>query len=163
MLLHLFDRAYCTSIWWKCLYEMQRPFHRNGSRSASMSGIKGLPDDRTKSVVRFHTPEVLRMSVFSNTCWPPAKSCRTQEREQHKETLAGASRQAFQSFQSDISEHPEFLLVSKQLAVVDCLMSLAQVAAASGYCKPTFVAEPELHIRQGRHPMVSLLPHRFQS
>ena len=80
---------------------------------------------------------------------------RTQEREQHKETLAGASRHAFQAFQSDISEHPEFLLVSKQLAVIDCLMSLAQVAAASGYCKPTFVAEPELHIRQGRHPMVS--------
>ena len=64
MLLHLFDRAYRISIWWKYLYEMQRPSHRNGSRSASKSEIKGLPDDRTKSVVRFHTPEVLRMSVL---------------------------------------------------------------------------------------------------
>lgn len=92
------------------------------------------------------------LSQYSRTDVP-----RTQEREQHQDTLAAASREAFQSFQSDISEHHEFIVVSKQLAVIDCLMSLAQVAAASGYCKPVFVAEPQLHIRQGRHPMVCLL------
>lgn len=36
-------------------------------------------------------------------------------------------------------------------------MSLAQTAAASGYCKPRFVAEPELKIVAGRHPMVGSL------
>lgn len=41
--------------------------------------------------------------------------------------------------------------------MIDCLVSLAQVAQASGYTKPTFVAEPCLHIRQGRHPMVEML------
>ena len=34
---------------------------------------------------------------------------------------------------------------------------MAQVATASGYCKPTFVAEPSLHIKEGRHPMVEML------
>ncbi|GFZ42602.1 MutS protein homolog 3 [Saitozyma sp. JCM 24511] len=96
----------------------------------------------TKHVVRFHTPEVLRI---------------TKEREQHKETLAAASRRAFLSFQADVSECHALVVVSRQLAVIDCLMSLAQVAAASGYCKPEFTAEPELHIRDGRHPMVEML------
>jgi DNA mismatch repair protein MSH3 len=81
---------------------------------------------------------------------------RTKEREQHKETLNAAAERAFLRFQSDISECHALVVVSKHLAVIDCLMSLAQVAAASGYCKPTFVAKPELHIENGRHPMVSM-------
>lgn len=80
---------------------------------------------------------------------------RTKEREQHKESLAAVSRKAFLDFQSDISECHELVVVSKQIAVIDCLMSLAQVAAAAGYTKPTFVAAPQLSIREGRHPMVS--------
>ncbi|WVF67166.1 hypothetical protein IAT40_001912 [Kwoniella sp. CBS 6097] len=96
----------------------------------------------TKSVNRYHTPDILRIA---------------KEREQHKETLSAVSKVAFKSFQSEISEHHELVVVSKQIAVIDCLMSLAQVAAASGYCKPTFVAEPQLQIRAGRHPMVEML------
>lgn len=82
--------------------------------------------------------------------------CSTKEREQHKETLAAAARRALLSFQTDISECHQLVVVARQIAVIDCLMSLAQVALASGYCKPKFVAEPRLHIREGRHPMVSL-------
>ena len=79
----------------------------------------------------------------------------TKEREQFKETLAAAAKRALQDFQADISEKHDLLVVARQIAVIDCLMSFAQVAAASGYCKPQFVAEPSLHIRSGRHPMVS--------
>ncbi|OCF34115.1 DNA mismatch repair protein MSH3 [Kwoniella heveanensis BCC8398] len=96
----------------------------------------------TKSVNRYHTPDILRIA---------------KEREQHKETLSAVSKVAFRSFQSEISEYHELVVVSKQIAVIDCLMSLAQVAAASGYCKPTFVAEPQLQIKAGRHPMVEML------
>lgn len=49
------------------------------------------------------------------------------------------------------------MVVSRQLAVIDCLMSLAQIATGSGYCKPIFTANPELHIRNGRHPTVEML------
>ena len=79
----------------------------------------------------------------------------TKEREQHKETLAAASKRAFQSFQADISEYHSLLVVARQIAVIDCLMSLAQVAAASGYSKPKFVAQACLHVKDGRHPMVN--------
>ena len=81
----------------------------------------------------------------------------TKEREQHKETLSAAGRRAVLAFQSDISEAHQLVVVSKQLAVIDCLSSLAQIAAASGYTKPKFVPAAELHIREGRHPMVRLL------
>lgn len=80
----------------------------------------------------------------------------TREREQHKETLTAAAHRALQSFQSDISECHSLVIVSRQIAVIDCLMSFAQVAAASGYCKPEFVSEPNLRIRDGRHPMVNI-------
>ncbi|WWC87833.1 uncharacterized protein L201_002726 [Kwoniella dendrophila CBS 6074] len=111
-------------------------------RDAKSVPAKWIKISATKSVNRYHTPEVLRIN---------------KEREQHKETLNAVSREAFKSFQSDISDHHELVVVSKQIAVIDCLMSLAQVAAASGYCKPKFVKEPELRIKAGRHPMVEML------
>ncbi|KAL7423908.1 Mismatch repair protein msh3 [Cryptotrichosporon argae] len=96
----------------------------------------------TKSVSRFHTPEIIRI---------------TKEREQSKEMLASAAHRAFLGFQSDIAERHELVVVSRQLAVIDCLSSLAQAAAAQGYCKPEFVAEPVLEIENGRHAMVEML------
>nr|XP_031862964.1 uncharacterized protein CI109_001439 [Kwoniella shandongensis]KAA5530036.1 hypothetical protein CI109_001439 [Kwoniella shandongensis] len=111
-------------------------------RDAKLVPARWVKISATKSVNRYHTPDILRIN---------------KEREQHKETLAAVSHKAFLSFQSDISECHDLVVVSKQIAVIDCLMSLAQVAAASGYCKPKFVAEPELRIRAGRHPMVEML------
>ncbi|KAK8861547.1 hypothetical protein IAR55_002369 [Kwoniella newhampshirensis] len=111
-------------------------------RDAKLVPAKWVKISATKSVNRYHTPDILRIN---------------KEREQHRETLAGVSHKAFLAFQSDISECHELVVVSKQIAVIDCLMSLAQVAAASGYCKPKFVAEPALRIRAGRHPMVEML------
>lgn len=79
------------------------------------------------------------------------------ERTQHQEKLSIVAREAFAAFQSEVAEYHDLVVVSKQIAVIDCLMSLAQTAAASGYCKPRFVAEPELKIVAGRHPMVGSL------
>jgi DNA mismatch repair protein MSH3 len=79
------------------------------------------------------------------------------ELEQHKESLAAAAKAAFATFQAEIAEAHTLIVVSRQIAVIDCLLSLAQVAAGSGYCKPIFTGEPELHIREGRHPMVEML------
>ncbi|WVQ79017.1 hypothetical protein IAT38_001109 [Cryptococcus sp. DSM 104549] len=111
-------------------------------RDAKLIPPKWVKISATKTVNRYHTPDILQM---------------TKEREQHKEKLARAADQAFLDFQSDISECHELLVVSKQIAVIDCLISLAQVAGASGYCKPQFVVEPVLAIREGRHPMVEML------
>lgn len=97
---------------------------------------------RTKTAVRFHSPEIMRM---------------LKEKEQHRETLAAAAKSAFIHFQSEIAQHPELLAVTKQLAVVDCLLSFAQVACLPGYTKPVFVSDNCLIIKGGRHPMVSSL------
>ncbi len=40
------------------------------------------------------------------------------------------------------------------IATIDALLSLAEAAAAKGYCKPTVDDSPELRIRDGRHPVV---------
>ncbi|OXG15057.1 DNA mismatch repair protein MSH3 [Cryptococcus neoformans Ze90-1] len=96
----------------------------------------------TRTVNRYHTPEILTI---------------TKERTQHQEKLSIVAREAFAAFQSEVAEYHDLVVVSKQIAVIDCLMSLAQTAAASGYCKPRFVAEPELKIVAGRHPMVEML------
>lgn len=80
-----------------------------------------------------------------------------QEREQHKETLNIAAKKAFASFQADIAACHSLIVVARQLAVIDCLFSLATVAQGSGYVKPRFVADPNLVIKQGRHPMVEML------
>ena len=41
--------------------------------------------------------------------------------------------------------------------MLDCLLSLAEVASQSGYVKPEFADQTGIHIQQGRHPMVEQL------
>ncbi len=46
---------------------------------------------------------------------------------------------------------------AQHLAVLDVLCSLAVVAWENQYCRPEFVAEPILQIKEGRHPVIELL------
>ncbi|TXT09048.1 hypothetical protein VHUM_02522 [Vanrija humicola] len=111
-------------------------------RDSKLVPPKWVKISSTKAVSRFHTPEILKI---------------TKEREQHKETLAASAKKAFQSFQADIAECHQLVVVSRLIAVIDCLISLAATASGPGYTKPTFVSEPCLSITQGRHPMVEAL------
>ncbi|MBW2975137.1 DNA mismatch repair protein MutS [Candidatus Woesearchaeota archaeon] len=45
-------------------------------------------------------------------------------------------------------------LASKHLAALDCIISFAETAMASNYCKPKFNSEGILHIEDGRHPVI---------
>jgi DNA mismatch repair protein MSH3 len=97
----------------------------------------------TKKNARFHTPEVIKM---------------IRERDLHKESLAAACDQAFADLLGEISGLYQPLRDCIQaMAHLDCLLSLADVAAQPGYCKPTFTAEAKIHVEQGRHPMVEQL------
>lgn len=97
----------------------------------------------TKSVIRFHTPEVKRM---------------IQQRDQYKESLAAACDTAFKCFLEDISAKYQGLRDCVQaLATLDALLSLATLASQPGYVKPTFTDNIELSITGGRHPMVEQL------
>src|SRR5690606_20542503 len=72
--------------------------------------------------------------------------------------LAAACDDAFKAFLARISEFYQQLRDTVQsLALLDCLLSLATVAAQPDYCKPKFVDEPVLNIVNGRHPMIERL------
>ncbi|KAM7189358.1 muts domain V domain containing protein [Naviculisporaceae sp. PSN 640] len=104
---------------------------------ASWAKISG-----TKKLSRFHTPEVIRLM---------------NERDQHKEALAAACDAAFtELLQSIAAEYQPLRDAIASLATLDCLQSLAQVAALPGYSKPTFLPDSSpssISITEGRHPI----------
>ena len=56
---------------------------------------------------------------------------------------------------SEISEKYEFFRdVVQNLAVLDCLLSLAAVASLPGYNRPEFVETGGIEVVAARHPMV---------
>lgn len=105
---------------------------------ASWAKISG-----TKTVSRFHTPEVVRL---------------IRERDQHKESLAAACDVAFAALLNDISaKYQSFRDCVQALAVLDCLLSLATVANQPDYVKPEYSDSMCITVEQGRHPMVEQL------
>ncbi|KAK4889548.1 Mismatch repair protein msh3 [Elasticomyces elasticus] len=105
---------------------------------ASWAKISG-----TKKMSRYHAPEVVKL---------------LKERDQHKEALAKACDEAFAGLLGAIGEkYQGFRDCVQSLAVLDCLLSLAEVAGQPGYCKPVFVEAVGVHIEGGRHPMVEQL------
>ena len=106
---------------------------------ASWAKISG-----TKKNSRFHTPEVIKF---------------IRERDQHKEALANACDAAFNDFLVEIgSKYQSFRDCIQSLATLDCLLSLANVAAQPGYTKPEFTSDDySISVEEGRHPMVEQL------
>ncbi|OCL15330.1 DNA mismatch repair protein MSH3 [Glonium stellatum] len=105
---------------------------------ASWAKISG-----TKQLSRFHTPEVVKF---------------LRERDQHKEALAAACDAAFTNLLADIAaQYQIFRDAVHALATLDCLLSLAALAAQPGYVKPTFTSDIGLNVIGGRHPMVEQL------
>lgn len=100
----------------------------------------------TKKVSRFHTPEVIKL---------------IRERDQHKEALANACDVAFADLLGEIgTKYQLFRDCNQSLATLDCLLSLAEIAAQPGYTKPEFVSDPSevcIEVTEGRHPMVEQL------
>ncbi len=96
----------------------------------------------TKKVSRFHTPEVVRL---------------LRERDQHREALAAACDAAFQALLRSIAaEYQPLRDAVASLATLDCVLSLAKVAALPGYTRPTFLPAdhaPTIAITGGRHPI----------
>ena len=102
---------------------------------ASWTKISG-----TKKVSRFHTPEVVKLM---------------RERDQHKEALAAACDTAFAALLVEMSsKYQGFRDCVQSLAVLDCLLSLADVASQPGYVRPEYMDRTGIVVEQGRHPMV---------
>ncbi|RCI15448.1 hypothetical protein L249_3568 [Ophiocordyceps polyrhachis-furcata BCC 54312] len=118
-------------------YLIEVPNGSVGKVPASWSKISG-----TKKLSRFHTPDVVRLVA---------------ERDQHREALAAACDRAFKDLLARIAaDYQPLRDAVSALATLDCLLSLAKVAAQPGYSRPAFLpssTEPTISISQGRHPM----------
>ncbi|CBQ68868.1 related to DNA mismatch repair protein [Sporisorium reilianum SRZ2] len=147
------------------LREIRKLLHRPSLDYVSVAGVDYLVEVRvadakkvpvewlrvsaTKSMVRFHTPEVIRL---------------TKVRDQHRETLDAAADEAFAAFVGEMcrTEYVALRNVVASLGVLDVLLSLAEVASSAGYTRPTFVATPDgesvpVEIHGMRHPILELV------
>lgn len=100
---------------------------------------------RTKSTTRYHTPDIKR---------------KLQERERCKETLEVEAQKAFLAFLTQIAQSCYGVMRSavNNLAIVDCLFSLAQVALQQGYVRPEFTDESVLEIVEGARCLQCIVP-----
>ncbi|RPB11265.1 hypothetical protein P167DRAFT_524800 [Morchella conica CCBAS932] len=143
------------------LKEIAKTLKKPKATYVSVSGVEYLievPNDKpslslvpatwaklngTKRVSRFHTPTTTRL---------------LRERDQHKESLTAACNTAYASLLGQIAAHYHPLRDTlTALATLDCLFSLATVAAQPGYCKPTFTTTPTIDLVAARHPMIEKL------
>jgi DNA mismatch repair protein MutS len=72
-----------------------------------------------------------------------------------EEQRAVLEHRLFQEVRGQVARHhPKIQSVARFLAVLDCLLSLAEAAAQNGYCRPQIRADGVLRIEDGRHPVV---------
>ncbi|KAJ7063163.1 muts domain V-domain-containing protein [Mycena amicta] len=115
------------------------------------AGQKRIPDtwgiavSKTKNVQRYRSPVVAE---------------KIKEKARWEESLAIESKRAFLVFLEEVAQHYAIMRQAvQQLAIIDCLFSLAHVAlSGDNYVKPTFVDGADvLEIVDGRHPMIEVL------
>ena len=99
-----------------------------------------LKVNATKRVTRYHPPEVLAT---------------LQDLERHEETLRSECKRRWDRFLVEFIDHSRlFSGAVANLARLDCLLSLRQVAAQPGYCRPRICDDPVISLRGARHPVV---------
>jgi DNA mismatch repair protein MSH3 len=97
----------------------------------------------TTKAGRYHSPEIQELQ---------------QELNRLHERLAAETNVAWQEFQARVAEcYGQLHSVVQRLAVLDCLLSLADVAKTGGWCRPTLYDDHQLRVVGGRHPMVDAL------
>ncbi len=93
----------------------------------------------------------------------------TEELKIEEEKILGAEEkinsleyELFQQILAQIAAQTlEIQDAARNIALLDVLCSLARVAQEYNYCRPRFIDEPGLLIRNGRHPVIEQLEERF--
>lgn len=72
-----------------------------------------------------------------------------------RESLNKLEYDIFAGLRSEVGDRVELIRsVARKVAAVDVLCGLAEVAAIQGYCRPQISHSREIHILEGRHPVV---------
>ncbi len=75
-----------------------------------------------------------------------------------KDRLTALEYQLFTALRDNLAQQAARVqLTAAAVAAVDALCSLAAVAAARGYCRPEMTLGSEIHITDGRHPVVEVV------
>jgi DNA mismatch repair protein MutS len=62
---------------------------------------------------------------------------------------------AYEQIVKEAQDYVSLLQINAQiLGELDCLLSFAKIAVQNQYCRPSFVEEPVLDIKNGRHPVI---------
>ncbi len=78
-----------------------------------------------------------------------------------EEKLTALERDLFLQVRGQVAEQAAAILgVARSLASLDTLASLAEVAAANHYCRPTLDESDVLQVEEGRHPVVEQMQHQ---
>jgi DNA mismatch repair protein MutS len=118
----------------------------------SKANLKNVPPDYERrqtltNAERFTTPELKEYE---------AKVLGAEERINELE------QQLFATIRQAVAlETRRVQAVAQALAVLDVLLSLAEVAARRGYCRPLLTEDDEIYIRGGRHPVIEATGERF--
>jgi len=114
----------------------------------------------TKTNLHLAPPEYHRKQTLVN-----AERFTTEELQQMEEQITGAREKLseleyslFEQLRAKIAKYTEMLLAaSNDLARLDCLQGLAEVAERNSYCRPVFSNNNKMSIKQARHPVVEQL------
>ncbi|XGW00424.1 MAG: DNA mismatch repair protein MutS [Leptolyngbya sp. BL-A-14] len=72
-----------------------------------------------------------------------------------QDSLNHLEYEIFTDLRSQVGEHAELIrTVARSVAAIDVLCGLAEIAVYQGYCRPQITATREIHIIEGRHPVV---------
>ena len=72
-----------------------------------------------------------------------------------QESLNHLEYEIFAELRSQVGEQAELIrTVARSVAAIDVLCGLAEVAVYQGYCRPEILANREIQILEGRHPVV---------
>ena len=118
----------------------------------SKSNMKNVPGDYERkqtltNAERYTTPELKEYE---------AKVLGAEER------ISDIEQTLFASIRQIVSvETRRVQAVAHALAMLDAILSLAEVAARRNYCRPVLTEDDEIYIRTGRHPVIEATGERF--
>ncbi|HTF37701.1 MAG TPA: DNA mismatch repair protein MutS, partial [Blastocatellia bacterium] len=118
----------------------------------SKSNLKSVPSDYERrqtltNAERYTTPELKEYE---------AKVLGAEER------ISEIEQVLFAEIRQTVSvETRRVQAVAHALAILDAVLSLAEVAARRNYCRPVLTEDDEIYIRTGRHPVIEATGERF--
>ncbi|CAK7897618.1 DNA mismatch repair protein Msh3p [[Candida] anglica] len=118
---------------------------RNGAMAKSLP-LNWIKISATKSVSRFRSPEITKLH---------------KQLQYHNDMLLHACDRAYTTFLGKVDDNYEYLArISRYVCEFDCLLSLTAASTVNlNLCRPQFVDEQVIKVKQGRNPIIENLPH----